>query len=278
MGTLQDELKLDETLLPLSFGDTFLRARVLLCRRICLNLSLAFSLTSESLLQLDWDRNFLSKPTNPSPVTSQPGCDAVLHLGAIAEGIFKDCHVLFMRHPRVPRPGRTPGAPSTDSGDRVPWNSSLPGMAAQQGSTRQAHAARAVRKSLVICGLLRDKEEPEEAARLEALFGLSDIAALCSCVADTVLSCMDKVEQDDPASSASTKDADKDLSKSFRAKRSDPSAMPLPPRSVAKGLEFAALSLGELLVGQDVQWVHGCAKFVSLSLSFSLSLIRLWAQ
>jgi hypothetical protein len=249
MGSLQDELKLDETLLPLSFGDILLRARVLLCRRICLNLSLAFSLTSESLLQLDWDRNFLSKPTNPSPVNSQPGCDAVLHLGAIAEGIFKDCHVLFMRHPSLPGTGRTQGAPSVSSGNSVPWNSSLPGIAAQQGSTRQDHAARAVRKSLVLCGLLRDREEPDEAARLEALFGLSDIAALCSCVADTVLGCMDKVEQDDPASSSSNKDAsaDKDNSKSFRVRRSgpgDPSAMPLPPRSVAKGLEFAALSLG----------------------------------
>jgi len=74
--------------------------------------------------------------------------------------------------------------------------SSLPRIAAQQGSILQDHAARAVRKSLVLCGLLRDREEPEEAARLEALFGLSDIAALCSCVADTVRGCMsmDKVD------------------------------------------------------------------------------------
>jgi len=63
LGALQDELKGDERLLA-SCGDSILRARVLLSRRICANLSLAFALTSESLLHLDWDRNYLAQPVS----------------------------------------------------------------------------------------------------------------------------------------------------------------------------------------------------------------------
>lgn len=67
INALQEELKKDDTVLP-SFGDVLLRARALLCRRICLNLSLAFSVTSGARREL-WIQGCMRSILSFAPCT-----------------------------------------------------------------------------------------------------------------------------------------------------------------------------------------------------------------
>lgn len=172
----------------------------------------------------------------------------MLHLGALAEGVLKDCHVVFADHR---------GADHLDQQQQQQLPPASASIMKQAGSIGKELATRAVRAGLTLCGLLCDKDEADESARLEALFGLSDIASLLCCTPDTVLSCLDSKEEE--SAHAASSDVDKEKTShttSFRGKRggamgdlSGTFKLPLPPRTVAKGQDFAALALGKTLTG-----------------------------